>query len=113
MARGVETIVRVRKVKQDPLKPSSSSPVANATFKNCEVLPRQPVETERGLVGLEGWDVFCFDPESVDPVTKLSKILHTDQITLRGETYNVIGEPRPFTKKGRFKMLQITLSKVS
>ena len=113
MPKAVESIVRIRKVKVDKLKPSTPDAVADETYEQCHVLPRQPVETEQGQVGVEGWEVFCQDASSVDPITHQSLVLDTDQIRLRGEVYNVIGKPRPFVKSGRFKSLQITLTKVS
>lgn len=106
MPRGVEIITRVRKPKIDKLKPAApGAAVADADFDNCEVLPRQPIETDRGMVGVEGWDVFCFNPAC--------DVVRTDQVKLRGDTYNVDGEPQRFTKKGRFKAVKITLVKVS
>jgi hypothetical protein len=105
MPSGVETITRIRKAKVDKLKPQTATTPDEEEFGNCEVLPRQPIETDRGLVGVEGWDVFCFNPAC--------DVVRTDQVELRGATYNVEGEPRRFTKKGKFKALQITLVKVS
>lgn len=106
MPSGVETITRIRKPKVDKLKPQAAGEsVPDKDFDNCEVLPRQPIETERGMVGVEGWDVFCFNPAC--------DVVRTDQVKLRGETYNVDGEPRRFSRKGKFKAVQITLVKVS
>lgn len=105
MPKGVETITRIRKPKVDKLKPQTATTPEEQDFGSCEVLPRQPVETDHGQVGVEGWDVFCFD-ETCD-------VVRTDQVELRGIVYNVEGEPRRFTKRGRFKAVQITLVKVS
>lgn len=105
MPKGVEQITRTRKAKVDKLKPQTGVDDDVATYGNCEVLPRQPIETDRGQVGVEGWDVYCFDASA--------DVIRTDLVELRGQSYNVVGEPRRFTKRGRFKALQITLSKVS
>jgi hypothetical protein len=105
MPKGVETITRIRKPKVDRLRPATATEAAEATYGNCAVLPRQPIETDRGMVGVEGWDVFCFDPAA--------DVVRTDQVSYKDEIYNVDGEPRRVSKKGRFKALQITLVKVS
>lgn len=105
MPKGVETITRVRKPKLDKLKPQDSAAPDEQDFGQCATLPRQPIETEQGLVGVEGIDVFCFDPAC--------DVTRNDQVRYNGVLYNVEGEPRTFLKLGKFKTLQITLTKVS
>ena len=112
MAKGVESIIRVRTPKVDKLKPGPVAAPAETSFGSCEVLPRQPVETENGQVGVEGWDVWCFDPAIFDAPTKTAKVLRTDQVRVRGELHNVVGV-RPFTKRGRFKAVNLILERVT
>lgn len=105
MAKGVETFVRIRGGKVDKLKPQASVPPSEETYKDTQALPRQPAETERGQVNVQGWDLWCFDPAA--------DVVGSDQIRFRGEIYNVIGDPRRFDKRAVFKALHITISKVS
>lgn len=105
MPKGVESITRIRKGKVDKLKPQNSTADDERTFENCASLPRQPIETDRGLVGVEGVDIFCFD--------SACDVVRTDQVRFNGIVYNVDGDPRRFVRRGKFKALQITLVKVS
>lgn len=105
MPSGTESFVRLRGGRVDKLKPQASVPPTEVQYEDTQPLPRQPVETERGQVNVDGWDLWCFDPAA--------DIVDSDQIRFRGQVYNVIGTPRRFDKRGIFKGLQITISKVS
>lgn len=104
--RGNESVRVIPTVVTDRLRPGSGGPARAAyDLDECHVLPRATEEQGKGVIGISGFDVYYFGTEPAPD--------RTDQISVRGEVHEIVGDPRDFIIKGRRKGLIITTSGVS
>lgn len=102
--RGAETmVVKPRAQETDRYGDPVGEPTGGGPIEGCIVWPRTSEEEGRGLVVLEGQNVFT--PPGAD-------VLARDIVTLRGEDWQVQGEPGDYRLRGRKKGLLVVLGRV-
>ena len=98
---GSETVWLVHKAKTDRLKPTSDTPT-EFELKRCDVIPAASQESQRGWVQQSGYTVAVY--ENVE-------ITADDQMRVRGDLYSVIGKPGYYFKRGKFKVILVTVAR--
>jgi hypothetical protein len=118
MATGDRTITVVRKVRRDKLSAASSAEPTTFDLVNVSILPRQALETDRGWVNIEGYDIWVL-PTSVvilaDTTTRQYQdddVLSSDFIEIDGGEWQVDGPDAVFTKRGAFAGAKIQVKRV-
>lgn len=99
MRKGDETVHVIRKAKIDKLKPASG-PTAEFDITGTHVLPAASNEADQGWVQISGYTLVV--PGDAD-------VRADDQVTVRGETYSVIGKPGKFMKRRKIVATIVTL----
>ncbi len=104
--RGDETVRIIPTVVVDRLR-SGSGGLAQPAYdlEDCYVIPRATEEQGKGVVGIEGYDIYYFGTLAAPP--------RTAQVSVRGQVHDIEGKPRDFIVKGRRKGLIITTSGVA
>lgn len=121
MATGDTTITVVRRPKKDKLSTASSTDPASFTIEAVSVVPRQALETDRGWINLEGYDIWVLPTSSVhddpdDPTAGREyaddDVLSSDVITINGREWQVDGPDAYFTKRGSFAGAKIQVKRL-
>lgn len=85
----------------DPLPASRSIEI-----KGCHVLPRRVNSPERGMVLIDGYEIFA------PPVAAALAVTPRDTIKVRGVAYQVEGQPGEYRKRGQSRVVQIFVKRV-
>lgn len=117
MATGDRTITVVRKVRRDKLSTASSSEPTTFDIEGVAILPRQALETDRGWVNIEGYDIWVLPTSAVvrDNVRSSyadDDVLSTDFIEIDGVEWQVDGPDAVFTKRGSIAGAKIQVKRV-
>ena len=103
MREGSETVHVVRKPKVDRLKPTLVS-ADEFDIEQVHLIPAASNEAQGGWVQLDGFTLV--KKGFVD-------LRADDQVVARGETYQVIGRPGKFVKRGNVVAVIATLRRAS
>jgi hypothetical protein len=76
------------------------------TIRGCTVIPRRTNSPERGLVFIDGYEVFA------PPVAAARAVTARDTIHVRGEDFQVEGTPGEYVKAGTVRAVQMFLKRV-
>jgi hypothetical protein len=117
MATGDRTITVVRRAKKDKLSTAASSTPEEFDIRDVSILPRQALESERGWVNVEGYDIWVLASSTVaDPAGDRGyaddDVLSSDFIRIDGVEWQVDGPDAYFTKKGSFAGAKIQVKRV-
>jgi len=105
--RGDETITVIPAAGRDEYgDPLPAGPAV--TIRGCVVLPRRVNSPERGMVLIDGFEVFAVDPAEME---KALQVTARDTIRCRGDDYQVEGTPGDYRKSGRTKAVQMILKR--
>lgn len=102
--RGNETVRVTPKVEVDRLRGPIGTAADPYDLEGCIVVPRSSREEGKGIVGIEGFDVFYFGKLAAPP--------HTAEVEVRGETHEIADIPRDYIIRGRRKGLIFTTKRV-
>lgn len=117
MAKGDQTVTVVRKPRRDKLSAADSSEPTTFDLVDVAVVPRQALETDRGWINIEGYDIWVLPTSSVDRAGEIAEyadddVLSSDFIDIGGQEWQVDGPDAYFTKGGRFAGAKIQVKRV-
>lgn len=117
MATGDQTVTVVRTPRRDKLSSASSTDPVTFDITDVSVVPRQGIETERGWINIEGYDIWVLPTSTVvlsDDTRRQYQdddVVSSDFITIRGDEWQVDGPDAYFTKKGSFAGAKIQVKR--
>jgi hypothetical protein len=117
VATGDRTITVVRRPRKDKLSTAASSEPTEFDIRDVAILPRQAVESDRGWINVEGYDIWVLATSTVaDPDGDRGyaddDVLSSDFIRIDGTEWQVDGPDAYFTKKGSLAGAKIQVKRV-